>query len=144
MMSEEFLIVSKRILPAFLDEVIKCRELVEVKGMSVSEACKLVSISRSTYYKYKDAVYEMNKKELQKAIISCSLEDKKGVLSNVLNNLFNIKANIITINQNMPINQIAFITITIDIKDLSVTIDELINAIKGVEGVKQASLVAIE
>ena len=57
-MGKQYLIVSKEILPDYFDKVIEARNLLnngKVKG--VSEAVKMVGISRSTYYKYKDFVF---------------------------------------------------------------------------------------
>ena len=79
-MKNEYLLVHKSILPNFFDDVIKCRELVEGKNVSASEACKQCNISRSTYYKYKDFVFEVKENQGEKAVISCRLEDIQGVL----------------------------------------------------------------
>ena len=54
MKSNEYLIVHKSILPEYFEQVIQARELINDKNFSVSDACKQLNISRSTYYKYKD------------------------------------------------------------------------------------------
>ena len=56
MKNNEYLIVHKSILPEYFDQVIAARELIVERDYSVTEACKLNNISRSTYYKYKDYI----------------------------------------------------------------------------------------
>lgn len=143
-MKNEYLLVHKSILPEYYDSVIKCRELVEGKNMSTSEACKQCNISRSTYYKYKDFVFEVKENRGEKAVISCRLEDIQGVLSNVLNTISSNNCNIITINQNAPINNVAQIILTINIKNIVDNISKVINEINKIEGVKLVELLAVE
>ena len=57
MKSNEYYIVHKSILPTYFDQVIKTREQINNKKISVSDACKANGISRSTYYKYKDYIF---------------------------------------------------------------------------------------
>ena len=55
---EKYYIVDSSILPESFDKVIQARELLETgKSSNVSEAVKVVGISRGTYYKYKDLVF---------------------------------------------------------------------------------------
>ena len=68
MKSNEYFIVHKSILPEYFEQVIKARELINDKNVSVSEACKLQNISRSTYYKYKDYIFRPSKDTGNKAI----------------------------------------------------------------------------
>ena len=143
-MKNEYLLVHKSILPDYFDSVIKCRELVEGKNVSASEACKQCNISRSTYYKYKDYVFNVNDNLGEKAVISCRYEDIQGVLSNVLNAISSNNCNIITINQNAPINNVAQIILTINIKNIINNISNLINDINNVKGVKLVELLAVE
>ena len=143
-MKKEYLLVHKSILPDFFESVIKCRELVEGKSLSTSEACKICNISRSTYYKYKDFIFEVKENNGETAVISFRLEDKQGVLSNVLNTISDNNCNIITINQNAPINNIAQIILTINIKEITSNISTMINQINKLEGVKLVELLAVE
>ena len=116
-MGKEFLIVSKEILPDYYDKVIEARNLLsEGKVKGVSEAVKMVGISRSTYYKYKDFVFTPSENSMgRKALISVMLAHKKGALSEVLNYISSVNGNILTINQNIPINDVASVIISIDI-----------------------------
>ena len=104
---EKYYIVDSTILPDVLDKVIEARSLLqngEVK--QVSEAVKRVGISRGTYYKYKDYVFlPAQGMSERKAVISLMLHHDKGILSEVLNTMSSVNANILTINQNSPIHE---------------------------------------
>lgn len=141
-MKDEYLLVHKSILPEYYEQVIKCRELVEGKNLSASEACKICNISRSTYYKYKDFIFELDKNKGDTLVLSIRLHDKQGILSNVLNTLSNHNCNIITINQNAPINNVAQIIITINIKDVNTDINDVIYELNNLEGVKLVEILA--
>ncbi len=124
---EKYYIVDQEILPDVLDKVIQARTLLqngEVK--QVSEAVKRVGISRGTYYKYKDYVFlpSLGMSE-RKAVISLMLHHDKGILSEVLNTMSNENANILTINQNIPIHDWASVVISFDLSEMNVSIDEL-------------------
>lgn len=145
-MKDKYLIVSKKILPDYYEKVIEARRMLELgKTKSVSEAVKMVGISRSTYYKYKDDVFlPCNSTLGKKALVSLMLEHKRGVLSEVINYLSTVNGNIITINQNMPINNSASVIISLDISDINIPIEEIIVGLKDIEDVISAKLISLE
>ncbi len=143
---KKYLIVNKKILPEVYDKVIEARNLINsgsVKG--ISEAVKVVGISRSTYYKYKDYVFSPDENSIgRKAVVSMMLKHEKGILSNVLNYLSQENANILTINQSIPINCKASVNISLDISNLSKSIDEMILEMKKIKGATQVRLLSVE
>lgn len=145
-MSKKYLIVSKEILPDYYDKVIEARNLLndgKVKG--ISEAVKMVGISRSTYYKYKDYVFMPSDNSMgRKALISMMLDHKKGVLSEVINYLSSVDGNILTINQNIPINDVASVVISMDISDAALPIEEIITSLGEMDYVNCPKLLALE
>ena len=145
-MKGKYLIVDKAILPDYFEKVIEARTLLrDGKFQNVSEAVKEVGISRSTYYKYKDFVFSPSDSTIgRKALISIMLEDKKGALSEILNFLYSVECNIITINQNIPINEVASIIISMDISDTKTPIEEILVNLKTVKYVVSSKLVALE
>ena len=145
-MKGKYLIVDKAIFPDYFEKVIEARTLLrDGKFQNVSEAVKEVGISRSTYYKYKDFVFSPSDSNIgRKALISIMLEDKKGALSEILNFLYSVECNIITINQNIPINEVASIIISMDISDTKTPIEEILVNLKTVKYVVSSKLVALE
>jgi chorismate mutase len=141
----KYLIVSKEILPSYYDKVIEARNLLESGKMeNVSDAVKAVGISRSTYYKYKDYVFSPSSQFGRKATLSFVLDHKRGVLSHLLNILAEEEANILTINQDIPIHQRAIVNITIDVLDMDTTIEGLVDRLKTLDGVSKVKLLTIE
>lgn len=143
-MKGDFLIIHKDVLPPFLVKVVKAVRLIEEDNKSVSDACKDLDISRSTFYKYKDKVFELKSDFGRKAILSFKVENAMGVLSDIINNISKYKGNILTINQDMPIHNLAYVSVMIDAKDMLVSIYELISELKKIQKVKDVSLVAFE
>ena len=145
-MLENFLIVNKEILPDYYEKVVEARNMINegrVKG--ISEAVKQVGISRSTYYKYKDYIFAPGENTSgRKAVISLMLNHEKGILSEVLNRLSNMNANILTITQSLPINRKASVVLSLDISDIAASIEEIIAALAAIHGVSNAKLVSIE
>ncbi|MCK8629277.1 ACT domain-containing protein [Apilactobacillus kunkeei] len=142
----KYYIVDDSLLPEAFGKVIEARKMIdngEVKN--VSEAVKKIGISRASYYKYKDYVYEAQQSSWQrKAVISFLLSHKSGILSKVLNSISNRDANILTINQNIPINDSASVVISLDLSQMDGTIDELIADISAIDGTNKVNLVAVE
>lgn len=144
-MLTKYLIVSKEILPSYYDKVIEARNLIDSGRVdNISEAVKAVGISRSTYYKYKDHVYPPSTQLGRKATLSFVLDHKKGILSHLINILAEEGANILTINQDIPIHQRAIVSITIDVLELQSSMDALMERLKKLDGVSKAKLLAIE
>ena len=143
-MQNEFLIVHKDVLPPYYSKVAKAVYLMEHETKSVSDVCKELDISRSTFYKYKDKVFELSDDFGRKAILSFKVEHEKGVLSSILNSIAEYGGNVLTINQDMPIHNLAYVTITIDTNDLTVSVYELTGNLKKIQKIKDVSLVALE
>lgn len=143
---EKYYIVDSSILPESFDKVIKARELLETgKSSNVSEAVKIVGISRGTYYKYKDLVFlpEDNVTD-RKALISMMLNHEQGILSKVLAIISETNASILTINQNIPIHGIASVVFSIDISHLTGTVDDLIETLKSTNDINNVRLISVE
>lgn len=139
-------IVDAAIMPDVLDKVIEARGMLE-SGMvrQVSEAVKRVGISRGTYYKYKDYVFPATQgREERKAVISLMLHHKKGILSETLNCLSEVNANILTINQNIPIHDWASVVISFDFSEMQISLDELMGTLRAIKGLTNVQLIAVE
>lgn len=142
----KYYIVSGDILPDVLEQVMQARILLQSgKAKRISEAVKMVGISRGTYYKYKDAVFSFNAEQSnRKAIISMILRNEKGTLSKVLSLVSVKQVNVLAINQTIPINGIANVALTLDISDLEISIQSLVSLIEAMPMVEKADLVAVE
>jgi chorismate mutase len=145
-MSSDYLYVHKKILPEYLEKVIQARNLLESHDVNtVTEAVEKTGISRNTYYKYKDYVFSEEDHSLRRhAVLSLILRDKPGVLSTVMTRLTDMHTSILTISQAIPIAGKANVLLSIDISEISGTVDELIKALKEIKAVRSVHLDAME
>jgi len=146
MNNSRFLVIDKEILPDIFEKVIEAKELLrtnQVKG--VTEATKAVGISRSAFYKYKDYVYTLSDSNVGKKVtLSFLLSHQAGVLSNVLHIISVNNGNILTINQDSPINNFANVNIIFDITEISKKLDDIIQEIESIDGVEKLEILALE
>ncbi|MCM1150104.1 MAG: ACT domain-containing protein [Butyricicoccus sp.] len=120
-------IVEAKVLPEIFIEVSRAKELLETgEASTVAEAVSRVGISRSAFYKYKDAIRPFRSMKRDQVItLSVIMRDKLGTLSSVLAIFAGINANILTINQSIPTDGVAIVTISFVPEDPSVTLDML-------------------
>lgn len=142
-MSDDYYIIHKKVLPTYFEKVIQIKEIINL-GVNISDACKQIGLSRSTFYKYKDYVNKPTTEIGKRIILSLKLLDNPGCLSSILNEIASHNANVLAINQAVPINNIAFVTITLSISNSLVISDELVEELKKIDGVIELSLVAVE
>ena len=143
---KKLLLVDSEVLPDVYSKVVMAKQLlVSGKARGVSDAVKKANISRSSYYKYKDFVFNSNVEIVEKrATIEISVENIQGILSEILDIFAKQKANILTINHTIPLNNIATLTITIDVTQMPITVDKLINKVKNKTDILEIKLLGIE
>ena len=145
-MLENYLIIHRSILPEYYEKVLEVRRLMESgKVREVSQAVKQVGISRSTYYKYKDFIYEPTDiSGGRKAVFSMMLNHEPGVLSAILSLISQAGASVLTITQSLPIHGRASVTISLDVTELASDFSNLLQMMEKIPGVEQVKLLAIE
>ena len=122
----KFLLVETTALPGVYPTVVEAKELIAQGAVkSSSEAVKRVGISRSAFYKYKDRVFRPAKDARQLCTYSFSLKDEPGVLSQLINTVTGCGVNILTINQSIPIDSVAPVTISFRMDGESVSLEQL-------------------
>ncbi|MDQ0150197.1 ACT domain-containing protein [Eubacterium multiforme] len=146
MAEEKFYVVNESVLPTVFYKVIEVKELLHTgKVKDISEGVKKVGISRSTYYKYKDSVFLMAEGVNSKKItIVLLLAHKSGVLSKVLDFIATRQLNILTINQDIPINMTANVTITLDVSKIKGDVKNFLYKISEIEDVIKVRVLTVE
>ena len=131
------IIVDADLLPEVLLKVIEAKKLLSHgKAKNSSEAARMAGISRSAFYKYKDGVSVYNDESRDKIVnYYMTLMDKPGVLSNVLAILSKYGANVLTLNQNIPIDGASPCTISFTTNNLKCDGHTLRESIRAVDGV---------
>jgi len=141
---DKLYIVSKEALSEVLKKTLYAKELLETKKVAnTTEAIKKAGISRGAFYKYKDLIMPFYDMQSEKKITFLMvLEDVKGVLSKILNIMAKYNVNVITINQNVPIDKVANVTITVDTFETKIKAEDLVKKIGSVEGVKKIDIIS--
>ena len=144
MANEKFYIVAADALPEVFLRVAEARRMLQVgEADTVGEAARLVGISRSAFYKYKDAVQPFQNMRAGHIITFYALlKDIPGVLSNYLSIFANSGANILTINQTIPTNGCAGVTISAETSDMVEGLEELMARASSAEGVLKFEIMA--
>jgi len=140
----KFYIVAADALPEIFIKVAEAKRMMQTgEAATVGAAARQVGISRSAFYKYKDAVQPFNNMKAGHIITFYTmLKDNPGVLSNVLSIFAGSGANILTINQSIPTNGCAAVTISAETSDMEQSLEELISHVSAVDGVVKFEILA--
>ena len=132
MINNEFLLINKNVVPSVFNDVIAVKQiLLSNKAKSVSDAVKQIGISRSAYYKYKDSVFVYNGNDDKNIVtIYAVLKDTAGAFSQVASLLYKIGANILTLNQSLPIDGTASVNMTFRTDSVNIDTDQILEQIK--------------
>ena len=141
--THDFLMVSKSILPEAILKTAKVKELLaQGEVYTIHEAVELIGLSRSAYYKYKDGVFPFYEASKERIItISLLLENKAGVLSHVLNFIASVKGNVLTINQGIPLQGVANVSISIETAGMADTPENLLAGLGEISGVRKIEVI---
>ena len=144
MSKKKYYIVSEDALPDIFIKVAEAKRMLQVgEAKNVGEAARLMNISRSAFYKYKDAVQPFqNMKAGHIITLYALLRDNPGVLSNYLSIFAMSGANILTINQTIPTNGCAGVTVSAETSDMTETMDEMFSHLAAAEGVLRFEIMA--
>ena len=139
---KSFLIVEAGVLPEIFIKTLETKRLMESgKCRSVQEAAQEAGISRSAFYKYKDSVFALSEHAKGRNLtLAMNLEDTPGLLSSVLYVLAQGGVNILTINQTIPINRIANITVTVETR--SSDISDIMGKLQEMSGISALRILA--
>lgn len=137
MRESDYYVVAADALPEVFRKVVEANRLLTTgEAQTVSEAVVRAQISRNAFYKYKDAVAPFNSMNNARIItLQAVLLDEPGVLSGVLSILAGRGANILTINQSIPINGCAAVNFSLEASGVEVTLEELVADALRLEGV---------
>ena len=139
-----YFVVEAAVLPEIYLKVAETKRLLETgEERTVNAATRRTGISRSAFYKYKDAVQPFNNMKAGRIITFYTmLKDNPGVLSSVLSIFAGSGANILTINQSIPTNGCAAVTISAETSDMDQTLEDLMNLVSAVDGVIKMEILA--
>ncbi len=138
----KYYVVAEDILPEGILKTVKVKEMMtRGEAASVPEAADKLGIARSTFYKYRDGIFnffELSTMEITN--ISLTLDHSPGVLSRVLTEIAKFSGNVLTINQGLPSRGTALVTISVGTEHVTVDPSEIITAFLSLEGVLDARI----
>ena len=140
----KYYIVEASALPEVFLKVAEAKRLLSTgEASTVNEATRMTDISRSAFYKYRDAVLPFQNMMTGRIItFQLLLHDEPGGLSEILSVFAQRKANIITINSIVPTNGTAVVTISAETMDLTVQLEELLRELRQTRGIIKAEVLA--
>ena len=140
----KYLLVDVSVLPEVFLKVMEVKKMLAGgKARSVNEAVTAMGLSRSAYYKYRDCVFPFYENSRGKVMtLFFVVEDFPGILAKIIHEIAISQGNILTINQAIPINGLADVTIAIETEPMVRDLGELMDAITRIDGVRRQEILA--
>ena len=126
--------------------MVEAKKLLDKGRVStINEAADRVGISRSSFYKYKDDIFQFHDNAQGTTItLTFQMEDEPGLLSDVLKTVAEFGANILTIHQSIPINGVASLSLSVQVLPTTGDVSEMLAAMEGQKGVRSVKILAKE
>lgn len=141
-----YFVVKQKAVPEVLLKVVEAKRLLESeKVQTIQEAVDAVGISRSSFYKYKDDIFQFHDDTQGRTVtLTFQMDDEPGLLSEVLGIVAEFGANILTIHQSIPINGMASLSLSIQILKETRDVSQMIAQMEQTKGVHHVKILAKE
>lgn len=145
-MGNRYYVVKEQAVPEVLLRVVEAKKLLDSgKALTVNEATEQAGISRSSFYKYKEDIFQFHENSQGTTItLTFQMEDEPGLLSDVLKSVADFKANILTIHQSIPINGVASLSLSVQILPTTGNVSDMLEAMEQQKGVRSVKILAKE
>ena len=142
----KYFVVKQKAVPEVLLKVVEAKRLLESeRAMTVQEAADKVGISRSAFYKYKDDILPFYDNTKGKTItLVVQMDDVQGLLSDLLHVVALYKANILTIHQSIPVNGIATLTLSVEVRSDTGNVSRMVEDMEEMKGIHYVKILARE
>ncbi len=142
----KYFVVTHKAIPEVLLKVVEAKRLLESgKVSTIQDAVDAVGISRSSFYKYKDDIFQFHDSSQGTTItLTFQMDDEPGLLSDVLKIIAEYQANILTIHQSIPINGIASLSLSVQVLQNTRDISGMIEQMENQHGVHHVKILAKE
>ncbi len=143
---ERYYVVKEKAVGEVLLKVVEAKRRLEADStVTVQKVTEDLGISRSSFYKYKDDIFPFHENAKGMTItFVMQMDDVPGLLAEVLQRVAAVKANIITIQQAVPANRIALVTISIRVEPTTGDVEQLFEEIRGLDGMHYLKILARE
>lgn len=142
--ASKYYVIEASALPEVFLKVAEAKRLLSTGEVAtVNDATRVTGISRSAFYKYRDAIMPFRNIMHGRVItIQLLLQDEVGALYKLLPIFVEHKANIQTINSIVPTNGCAVVTISAETIDMTISAEELLQLLRSTKGVVKADILA--
>ena len=142
----KYFVVKQKAVPEVLLKVVEAKKLLESERvLTVQEATDRVGISRSSFYKYKEDIFPFYDNAKGKTItLVLQMDDEQGLLSDLLHTVPVYKANILTIHQSIPVNNVASLTLSVEVRPDTGNISRMVEEMEEKKGVHYVKIIARE
>ena len=142
----KYFVVKQKAVPEVLLKVVEAKKLLEtVRAITVQEAADRVGISRSSFYKYQDDIFPFYDNTKGKTItLVVQMDDRQGLLSDLLHVVAVYRANILTIHQSIPVNGVATLTLSVEVREDTGNVSSMIDELEVLDGIHYVKILARE
>ena len=142
----KYFVVKQKAVPEVLLKVVEAKKLLETeRAITVQEATDKVGISRSSFYKYKDDIFPFYDNTKGKTItLVVQMDDEQGLLSDLLHVVAVYRANILTIHQSIPVNGVATLTLSVEVRENTGNVSSRIEELEVLDGIHYVKILARE
>ena len=142
----KYFVVKQKAVPEVLQKVVEAKRLLETeRAITVQEATDRVGISRSSFYKYRDDIFPFYDNAKGKTItLVIQMEDIQGFLAEVLQIVAAYRANILTIHQSIPVNGVATITLSVEVRSDTGNVSRMVEEIEEKKNVHYVKILSRE
>lgn len=141
---QRYYLVREDVLTDAMQKTLEAKHLLQTGAVtSIWDAVKQVDLSRSAFYKYRDAVFPFHSIVQERILtVFLQLEDRKGTLARLLSTVTDTHCNVLTIHQTIPIQGRANVTLSLDVTAMDVELDDLLQSLKKLDFVESAEVIS--
>ena len=141
---QRYFLVREDVLTEAMQKTLDAKELLQSGEVaSIWDAVKKVDLSRSAFYKYRDAVFPFHSIVRERILtVFLQLEDRNGTLATLLHTVAETQCNVLTIHQTIPIQGRANVTLSLDVTAMNVQLDDFLQQLKKLDFVESAEVIS--
>lgn len=140
---QRYYLVREDVLTEAMQKTLEVKKMLQRDNISILDAVEKTGLSRSAFYKYRDAVFPFHSIVKERILtIFLQLEDRTGTLATLLEAVAEAGCNILTIHQTIPIQGRANVTLSLDVTSMEQDLDSFLHQLKKLDFVESADVVS--
>lgn len=140
---QRYYLVREDVLTEAMQKTLEVKKMLQNDRISIMDAVNKTGLSRSAFYKYRDAVFPFHSIVKERILtVFLQLEDRSGTLATLLQAVAENGCNILTIHQTIPIQGRANVTLSLDVTAMDGDLDLFLHQLKKLDFVESADVVS--